>query len=223
MTRGGVGAPWRIHAALWGRARARAGARRQAQCNLPRDESECPVVPRATFFVARASQVDDLSRGKVMRHGTSITGKPCLYVFADKHSVHDTTQERTQELVIYSIEQTVRTLGRTGGAVVIFDFKDAPWSAMDTDAAKYVVRMLSLNYPESLDRILIVNYGMLFSALWTVISPFLSARTTAKVKFVTEAQLTELIAPEQLPVRLGGTADVEPDEIGDSRPVSATS
>lgn len=157
-----------------------------------------------------------------MRHGTTIAGKPCLYVFADKHSVYDTTQERTQELVIYSIEQTMRTLGRTGGAVVIFDFKNAPWSAMDTDAAKYVVRMLSLNYPESLDRILIVNYGMLFSALWTVISPFLSARTTAKVKFVTEAQLTELIAPDQLPLRLGGTADVEPDEIGDSRPVSAT-
>jgi hypothetical protein len=184
---------------------------------------------RRAFGVLAASitmQEEDLATGKAYIHGHDKAGQPCMYVFAGKHSVYTTTPERTQQLVIYCIELAVREVMKAGttSALAVFDFGgDFGWSSMDIDAARYLVKMLSLNFPESVSRILIVNNGIVFSTLWAAVSPFLSARTTAKVRFLgtDPAALHEYIDPANVPAELGGEADIEADGTGYAKPASA--
>lgn len=171
-------------------------------------------------------QEEDLATGKALLHGHDKAGQPCIYVFAGKHSVYTTTPERTQQLVVYCIEMAVREVAKaaTTSALAVFDFGgDFGWSSMDLDAARFLVKMLSLNFPESVSQILVVNNGVVFSALWAAVSPFLSARTTAKVRFLGSdpAALHDYIDPTQIPTELGGEAAIEPDGTGFARPVVA--
>lgn len=164
------------------------------------------------------SQEEDLAAGKFMVHGHDIAGHPCLYVMAGNHNSYETTPARTQLAVLFGIEQLSRTLGDAQLGTVVFDFEDAGWASMDTEAAKFVVKMLSLNYPEAISKIYIVNHGIAFSALWAVIYPFLSVRTTDKIKFLGAGEIQAKIAVDQLPARYGGEALVRPGPDGMSEP-----
>ena len=84
------------------------------------------------------------------------------------------------------------------------------------------------NYPEGTKRVLVVNAPRFIAALWAVISPLLPARTRQKVSIISArhstAALDELIAPEELPLFLGGrkpdaecaVAQAEPVPVGAS-------
>jgi hypothetical protein len=62
------------------------------------------------------------------------------------------------------------------------------------------------NYPEMIDKIIVVNSPTMFSALWTVVRPMLNPRTASKVVVLGSSldPLYDLIDPKELPVWLGG-------------------
>lgn len=70
----------------------------------------------------------------------------------------------------------------------------------------------SLCFPETMNKMVIVNAPRFFSATWSIIKGFLDARTTAKVELFSstsaaEKCLLELIDEDQLPSDYGGTAE----------------
>ena len=69
------------------------------------------------------------------------------------------------------------------------------------------------NFPEGSSKVLIVNAPMIFSAMWTMVSPLLPKRTRAKVSISssrwTSTTLLELIDAEQLPDFLGGERSLD--------------
>lgn len=76
-------------------------------------------------------------------------------------------------------------------------------------------RMLKVtqdNYPESMDKCFLVNSPKAFTIIWAMIAPLLAERTVKKVQVLGgsyQKKLLEAIAPEHLPVSLGGTREDE--------------
>lgn len=75
--------------------------------------------------------------------------------------------------------------------------------------------LLLQNYhPERLGQLLVVNAPMMFKGLWSVISPWLEARTKRKIQVLsagsTPASLCALIPRENLIRQLGGESKWDP-------------
>ena len=80
------------------------------------------------------------------------------------------------------------------------------------DIIKKQAHIDSLCFPETMNKMVIVNAPRFFSATWTIIKGFLDARTTAKIELfssMSAAQkcLKEIIDEDQLPSDYGGTAE----------------
>ena len=63
------------------------------------------------------------------------------------------------------------------------------------------------NYPETLGKMYIINAGMLFSAVWTIVKPFLDPVTQSKIVIISGSGKKELkkeIDEYYLPEFLGG-------------------
>ncbi|XP_078149255.1 phosphatidylinositol/phosphatidylcholine transfer protein SFH3-like isoform X2 [Carex rostrata] len=68
------------------------------------------------------------------------------------------------------------------------------------------------NYPETLNRMFIINAGQGFRLLWNSVKSFLDPKTTAKIHVLGnkyQSKLLEIIDASELPEFLGGTCDCE--------------
>ena len=70
----------------------------------------------------------------------------------------------------------------------------------------------SLCFPETMNKMIILNAPRFFSATWTIIKGFIDARTAAKIELFSstsaaEKCLKELIDVDQIPKDYGGTAE----------------
>mmetsp|Transcript_79258 Transcript_79258/g.220331 ORF Transcript_79258/g.220331 Transcript_79258/m.220331 type:complete len:371 (-) Transcript_79258:19-1131(-) len=75
-----------------------------------------------------------------------------------------------------------------------------------------LLRLLQNQYPERLYKALIFPVGRLTPWFWSLVKPFLDARTTSKLVFLqggdAPRELQDHVAPEQLPSVFGGTLDI---------------
>jgi len=117
------------------------------------------------------------------------------------------------------IFRTVRACAAATGTfsrcLIVVDAAELSMSTMrHIGIIKAVSKIGPPNFPEGSSKVLIVNAPMIFSAMWTIVSPLLPKRTRAKVSISssrwTSTTLLELIDAKELPQFLGGersTAD----------------
>lgn len=98
----------------------------------------------------------------------------------------------------------------------ILDLKGVPLSQFN-QVRKVVQQVSSVAqnyYPETLGKMFIINAPFLFKGIWQIIKPMLDENTVAKISVLGshyQADLLEVIDPENLPVAFGGKCTSPPD------------
>jgi len=88
---------------------------------------------------------------------------------------------------------------------LIFDLSGFSLSNMDYDLVKYLLKIFSDYYPETLGMCLVVNSPWLFKGCWAIVKPWMDPVTSSKILFVNSNKLLEYIDESVLPEDLGGS------------------
>ena len=151
-----------------------------------------------------------LATGKAFCHGVDRQGRPAAWVRVRLHeaSAARADIERLTIFVIDEVAARCEALGKEQASVVI-DFEGFGMANYDVEAASFLMKTLSDNFPERLARLLFVRESMLFNMAWKIISLFVDARTARKISFLGSDFRAALLAEfddAQIPTWLGGSS-----------------
>ncbi|XP_047161559.1 phosphatidylinositol/phosphatidylcholine transfer protein SFH3-like [Vigna umbellata] len=100
-------------------------------------------------------------------------------------------------------------------STTILDVQGVGLKSMNKAARDLIQRLQKIdgdNYPETLNRMFIINAGSGFRLLWNTVKSFLDPKTTAKIHVLGnkyQSKLLEIIDASELPEFLGGTCTCE--------------
>ncbi|XP_022631353.1 phosphatidylinositol/phosphatidylcholine transfer protein SFH10-like isoform X2 [Vigna radiata var. radiata] len=100
-------------------------------------------------------------------------------------------------------------------STTILDVQGVGLKSFNKHARELVTRLQKIdgdNYPETLNRMFIINAGSGFRILWNTVKSFLDPKTTAKINVLGnkfDTKLLEIIDASELPEFLGGTCNCE--------------
>ena len=162
-----------------------------ARCCNRKATSAPPQVPLAYFVLVRCTcllQEISIRSRKCFIQGRTPEGHPIIYLRAGLHDTSKVEVEETKRFVIFVLEHALHLTGHTNESkfVVIADFADFGYAGFDREAVNFILKMLSLNYPERLRQLYIVNEGWLFWCLWKLVGPFLDERTSRKIHMLSQ-------------------------------------
>ena len=152
----------------------------------------------------------EYATGKLTILGRDISGNICLTFKARRHSPKESSPEALLRLVFYfleKVEERNRLEGKSQVAVIL-DLEGLSLCNIDAGLAgaiKDLVSKCQSYYPETLAKMHILYPSFLFKSLFSVIKPFLSKRSSGKIRLVDKpADISCFFKPSQLPVQLGG-------------------
>jgi hypothetical protein len=157
----------------------------------------------------------ETSTGKMYCRGYDRDGHPLLYM----KPRYENTNEYDGNLknLVYNLERCIKAGASVSQEKLVLLIDFAGYSTLNAPpmkTSKATLSILQNQYPERLHSAYICRAPWIFSAFWTMISPFIDPVTYAKIKFVNGTPeeigttLTSAtganIAPEVLEVDLGG-------------------
>eukprot|EP00252_Welwitschia_mirabilis_P010053 TRINITY_DN23113_c0_g1_i1.p1 TRINITY_DN23113_c0_g1~~TRINITY_DN23113_c0_g1_i1.p1 ORF type:complete len:459 (+),score=95.18 TRINITY_DN23113_c0_g1_i1:429-1805(+) len=140
-------------------------------------------------------------------------------IFGDDEKIKRFLRWRVQVL-----EEGIRLLDfRPGGInalIQITDLMNMPKSQLRA-VSNQILALFQDNYPEMVARKVFINVPWYFSAVYTMISPFLTPRTKSKFVIASEGKVAEtlykFIPPENIPFQYGGLSRPKDSEFGPNK------
>lgn len=158
--------------------------------------------------------------------GTDSNFRPIRFLRVTSFDFDEMLEKYTeQELIDYNVIYMERIVGMVFkwleknkksdflGMISVVDIKDFSMVSVIgkskiIDLGKKISAILSANYPQTTERIFVVNSGILFSTLFSLIQSILPESTVEKIKIYNNDYLPELLkftTLERIPKCLGGT------------------
>jgi hypothetical protein len=119
------------------------------------------------------------------------------------------------QLELAEREKTKLGVAKTGVPfrkhIVLEDLGGLGWSHVSTattDLAKSIISLDESHFPESMQKMFIINTPWIFNTVWKIIKPIVSERTVAKIEICGADyidKLREVMDDDQIPVEFGGT------------------
>jgi hypothetical protein len=136
-----------------------------------------------------------------------------------------TTLEQLLRYHVWTYERNVRPRFVTCSAAVgrpittlvtVLDLEGVTLGSLNSAALSFLgqaTKVASAYYPETMERMLLVNAPGVFTTIWRMITPLLDARTVGKIEIIGseakwKARLTELVGRDHLPTQWGGALAV---------------
>ncbi|KAJ2779761.1 hypothetical protein H4R18_003832 [Coemansia javaensis] len=122
--------------------------------------------------------------GKMYLNGFDLLSRPIIYMYNHRQN----TREPDNQIrwVIYALELCIRQM-RPGVEKVTLAIDATGWgfsNAVSIGTARRFLDILSTHYPERLGRAVVFQPPRLFTAFYSLVSPFIDPVTKAKVAFV---------------------------------------
>lgn len=129
-----------------------------------------------------------------------LSGRPAILYIANRHNKNDRDIDQVRKQIIHTLDHVIYKLSiGDERMVVMFDLKDLTLQCMDLEAIKMFIDVLQYNYSETLEKGLILDAPMIFSAFWAIIRPWLDPVTANKVQFIKRKELGEFFDRSTLP------------------------
>jgi len=150
----------------------------------------------------------EIIKGKVLVPGYDKEKRFLTIIRVSLHFPSTSDKETMEKMVLFFMEICKSRLDpKTETFSLIFDLSNFSLSNMDYDLVRYLLKVFSDYYPESLGVCLVVNSPWIFKGCWLIVKPWLDPVTSKKIKFVSRNHLDQIIDKEMLPTFLGGEND----------------
>ena len=164
-----------------------------------------------TTTVRDADILESLKARKVfVLRGPNRSGGPIVVIFAKNHDMFKTPVEETVKLLTYSLDKAIGQMDRSKGVTegnVVLDWEGVGWRSLDVEALKHIMLFFQNYYPERVTTAIFWKAPKVFFTLWTMVKPFLSESTRAKVAFASGREdLERIVCAKNLPEHFGGQA-----------------
>uniref|UniRef100_A0A7S2R4C5 CRAL-TRIO domain-containing protein n=1 Tax=Rhizochromulina marina TaxID=1034831 RepID=A0A7S2R4C5_9STRA len=154
---------------------------------------------------------DELEKKKLYFNGEDVDGNPVLYFRSSKQDPQTRDIDASMRMVVYTLESKFNSLPETGQITVFIDREGATKKNFDPELLKLIASSLGNNYPERMARTVVYPTGLVFRGIWMIAKMFLDPVTAKKVHLCGSIEdVTQHIAPANLPRRMGGTLPDEP-------------
>ncbi|XP_049281384.1 tyrosine-protein phosphatase non-receptor type 9 isoform X1 [Anopheles funestus] len=153
----------------------------------------------------------ELETGKfTILPGRDASGAAIALFTANLHYPMTVTHKTTLQGVVYQLDVALQsTETQKAGLVFIYDMSTSKYSNFDYDLSQKILTLLKGGYPARLKKVLIVTAPLWFKAPFKILRLFVREKLRERVFTVSIPQLSLHVPRESLPVRLGGTLEVD--------------
>ncbi|XP_053670970.1 tyrosine-protein phosphatase non-receptor type 9 [Anopheles nili] len=128
---------------------------------------------------------------------------------ANLHYPMTVTHKTTLQGVVYQLDVALQsTETQKAGLVFIYDMSTSKYSNFDYDLSQKILTLLKGGYPARLKKVLIVTAPLWFKAPFKILRLFVREKLRERVFTVSIPQLSLHVPRDSLPVRLGGSLEV---------------
>ncbi|XP_054158338.1 motile sperm domain-containing protein 2-like [Oppia nitens] len=142
--------------------------------------------------------------GSLVRYCNDLNGRPVVYNRKSRYYKCSDWLNRFVEFTVWQFECADRQAGR-GGWGLILDSTGAGMSNVDMELTRYLIEVINQYYPRGPRYILAIDLPWHLKATVRLMIGFMSDQLRQIYRSIRSTQLTEYLAPEWIPIQLGGT------------------